>query len=127
MDKTFQKFSKQIIFVALIAAALTYGLSFFIPVNFISNSWPIIILFFLSISLLVHRYLLKKADGNHGKFINAFLLTTTIKLLLFLSVILIYVLLNRADAIGFILTFFVYYLIFTFFEIFSILKFLRQP
>lgn len=127
MDKTFQKFSKQIIFVSLITAALTYGLSFFIPVHFISNSWPFILLFFLSISLLVHRFLLKKANGNHGKFINAFLLTTTIKLLLFLSVILIYVLLNRADAIGFILTFFVYYLIFTFFEIFSILKFLRQP
>ncbi len=126
MDKSFRNFSKQIIYVSLIAAALTYGLSFFIPVAFISSSWPFILLFFLSISLIVHRFLLKKTDGNHGKFINAFLLTTTVKLLLFLSVILIYVLLNRADAIGFILTFFAYYLIFTVFEIFSILKFLRQ-
>ncbi|MBN1651922.1 MAG: hypothetical protein JW857_11375 [Bacteroidales bacterium] len=126
MDKSFQNFSKKIIYVSLVAAVLTFGLTFVIPVVFISKSWPFILLFFLSISLIVHRFLLKKADGNHGKFINAFLLTTTVKLLLFLSVILIYVLLNRSDAIGFILTFFAYYLVFTVFEILSILKFLRQ-
>jgi len=125
MDNTIQTFSKNLIILSLISIALTYGLTYLIPENLISSSWPYIVLFFFTISLLVHRYLLKKSGGQHAKFINAFLLTTTIKLLLFLAVIVIYVLLNRDDAIGFILTFFTYYLIFTSFEIISILKYLR--
>jgi len=126
MDSTLHQFSKKIILISLLIALLTFGLNYIISTNLISSSWPILILFFLSISLLVHRFLLKKSSENHGKFINAFLLTTTVKLLLFLAVILIYVLLNRDDAIGFILTFFAYYLIYTSFEIFSILKILRR-
>lgn len=126
MDLTLQKFSKQLILISLITVALTFGLTYVIPENFISNSWPFIAGFFFAISLLVHRFLLKKSGGKHTKFVNAFLLTTTIKLLLFLTIIVIYVLLNRDDAIGFIFTFFTYYLIYTSFEIVSILKYLRN-
>lgn len=126
MDFTIQAFSKKLILISLITVALTFGLSYIIPENLISKSWPFIAGFFFAISLLVHRFLLKKSGGHQTKFINAFLLTTTVKLLLFLSIILIYVLLNRDDAIGFILTFFAYYLIFTSFEIVSILKYLRK-
>ncbi|MDA3906283.1 MAG: hypothetical protein PF484_09435 [Bacteroidales bacterium] len=125
MDSTFHQFSKRIIIISLITAVLTFILTYIIPEKFISYSWPYIIIFFLSISLLVHRFLLKKSIDHQGKFINAFMLATTVKLLLYLAIILIYVLLNRYDAIGFIITFFSYYLIFTSFEIFSILKFLK--
>ena len=126
MDLSFNKFSKHLILISLIAAILTFGLTYMVPPNFISSSWPFILGFFFAITLLVHRFLLRKSDGQQGKFINAFMLSTTIKLLLYLTIILIYVLLNREDAIGFIFTFFSYYLIFTFFEINSILKFLRK-
>ncbi len=126
MDLTLRKFSKQLILISLAAIALNFGLTYIIPETFISNSWPYIAAFFFAISLLVHRYLLKKSDGQHTKFINAFLLTTTVKLLLFLAIIVVYVLFNRDDAIGFILTFFAYYLIYTSFEIVSILKYLRK-
>ena len=126
MDLSIQSFSKNLIIVSIITVALTFGFSYIVPENLISNSWPFIAAFFFAISLLVHRYLLKKAGGQHTKFVNAFLLTTTVKLLLFLAIIVIYVLLNRDDAIGFILTFFTYYLIYTSFEIVSILKYLRN-
>ena len=126
MDSSIQSFSKNLIVVSIITIALTFGLSYIIPENLISNSWPFLAVFFFAVSLFVHRYLLNKASGQHTKFVNAFLLTTTVKLLLFLTIIVIYVLLNRDDAIGFILTFFMYYLIFTSFEIVSILKYLRN-
>jgi L-asparagine transporter-like permease len=126
MDSSLQMFSKNLIIVSLITITLTFGLSYIIPENLISNSWPFLVVFFFAISLFVHRYLLKKAIGQHTKFVNAFLLTTTVKLLLFLAIIVIYVLLNRDDAVGFILTFFTYYLIYTSFEIVSILKYLRN-
>ena len=126
MDSSIQSFSKNLIIISIITIALTFGLTYIIPENLISNSWPFIAGFFFAISLLVHRYLLNKAGGQHTKFVNAFLLTTTVKLLLFLAIIVIYVLLNRDDAIGFILTFFIYYLIYTSFEIVSILKYLQN-
>jgi len=126
MDTSFNKFSKQLILIAFMALVLTFGLTYFVPPNFISSVWPFILGFFFAISMLVHRFLLKKSADNQGKFINAFMLSTTIKLVLYLSIILIYVLLNRDDAIGFIFTFFAYYLIFTSFEIYSVLKFLRK-
>ena len=126
MDSNLQAFSKNLIIISVITVALTYGLNFVIPEKFISNSWPFIAGFFFAISLLVHRYLLNKSGGQHTKFVNAFLLTTTVKLLLFLAIIVIYVLLNRDDAVGFIFTFFSYYLIYTSFEIVSILKYLRK-
>lgn len=126
MDLSFNQFTKKLIIVSVIWALILYVLSVYLPAHLISTKWPFIIGLFFSITLLVHIYLLKKSSNSHAKFINAFLLTTTVKLLLFFTIIVVYVLLNRNDAIGFILTFFVNYLIFTFFEIFSILKFLRK-
>lgn len=126
MDSSVQSFSKKLILISIIIIALTFGLSYIIPEHLISKVWPFIAGFFFVVSLLVFRYLHKKADAHHAKFVNAFLLTTTVKLLLFLAIIVIYVLLNREDAIGFILTFFTYYLIYTSFEIFSILKYLKK-
>lgn len=127
MDSSIHRFSKQLILISLITVFLTFGLSYIVPAKFISPNWPFIVGFFFAVTLLVHRFLLRKSSAQQAKFINAFMLSTTIKLLLYLAIILIYVLLNRADAIGFIFTFFSYYLIFTFFEIASILKFLRKP
>jgi len=126
MDLSFHQYSKKSIILSLIVVAITFALSYLMPTPLISRAWPFIILFFLSVSLLVYRFLIKNSKGNHGKFINAFLLTTTVKLLLYLAIILVYSLLNRGDAIGFIITFFIYYLIFTVFEIFSIIKFLQK-
>lgn len=126
MELSLHKFSKKLIILSLVIVVLTVGLSYVIPTNLISYSWPFILVFFLAVSILVYRYLIKKAKESHAKFINAFLLTTTVKLLLYLAIILIYSLLNRNDAIGFIMTFFTYYLFFTIFEIASIVKYLKK-
>lgn len=126
MDTSLQVFIRKLIILSLVVVATTFGLGYIVPANFISPSWPIIAAFFFIVSGYVHRFLLKKSDGNQAKFINAFLLTTTIKLLGFLSVIVIYVLVFRDDAVGFILTFFTYYLVYTTFEILSILKYLKK-
>jgi len=126
MDLAFHKFTKRLIIITLITAILIFGLTFIVPEYLISISWPFILGFFFAVTLLAHKFLLKKSDGNHGKFINAFMLITTIKLMLFFTIIIVYVLINRHDALGFILTFFTNYLIFTIFEILSILKFLQK-
>lgn len=125
MNFSINKFDQNLIGLSLITALLFFGISFLVPTNYVSVAWPAIIIFFFVLTRYVHQFLMKKSDGNQGKFINAFMLSTTIKLLLYLSIIVIYVLINRNDAIGFIVSFFVCYLIFTVFEIISILSYLR--
>jgi phosphatidylglycerophosphate synthase len=127
MKKQSNQFANRLTVLTAITFLVSSGLTYLLPEKLVSPSWPFIIVFFFAISIFVFRFLQKKSGGNQGKFINAFMLSTTVKLLLYLSIILIYVLINRADAIGFILNFFAYYMIFTVFEILSILSYLRKP
>ncbi|NPD46571.1 MULTISPECIES: hypothetical protein [unclassified Lentimicrobium] len=127
MKDTFQKFIKNLVIFTVIIAALQFLASLKLDPKWISNSWPFVILFFLSFTILMHRYLLKSTEGNPKKFVFAFLMMTTIKILLYLGVILVYVLLNRADAVAFIIIFFINYFLFTGFELTIIMKMLNKP
>lgn len=127
MKETFQKFIKNLVIFTVIIAAFQFLASMQLDQKWISNSWPFVILFFLSFTILMHRYLLKSTEGNPKKFVFAFLMMTTVKILLYLGVILVYTLLNRADAVAFIIVFFVNYFLFTAFELTIIMKMLNKP
>jgi len=126
MKEAFQKFIKNLVLFTLIIAAFQFLASIKLDPKWISSSWPFVILFFLSFTILMHRYLLKSTEGNPKKFVFAFLMITTVKILLYLAVILVYTILNRADAIAFIIVFFVNYFLFTAFELTVIMKMLNQ-
>jgi len=127
MQLAFNIFLKKIVIFTIIIAVLEFVLSTQLPTHFVSNSWPVIILFFLAFTVLMHRYLLKSTEGRPQKFIFSFMMITTIKILLYLGIILIYVLINRPDAVAFIGAFFLNYFLFTGFEISSVVKFLEKP
>ena len=120
-----KKFLKKLLIFTIIVSVLQYLLVSQIPEKFISNALPIIILFFFSFTAIMHRYLLISTEGRPQKFIFTFMMMTTIKLLMYLAIILIYALLNKEDALGFIGAFFVNYFIFTIFEIVEIMKYLK--
>ncbi len=126
MQQAFIVFLKRIVVFSVIIAVLEFFLTRIIDPQWISNAWPFIILFFLSFTVLLHRQLLKSTEGNPKKFVFAFLLMTTIKILLYLAVILVYVMLNREDALGFIVVFFFNYFLFTAFELSAVMKLLNQ-
>jgi hypothetical protein len=50
------------------------------------------------------------------------MLTTAIKLFLFITVMIIYSFLNRKDAVAFLLNFFILYLVYTVFEVVQIIS-----
>ena len=120
-----KKFLKKLLIFTVIVSVLQYLLATQIPEKFISNALPIIILFFFSFTAIMHRYLLISTEGRPQKFIFTFMLMTTIKLLMYLAIILIYSLFNKEDALGFIGAFFLNYFIFTIFEIVEIMKYLK--
>lgn len=125
MQIDFKIFLKKIIVFTLIVSLLQYVLALQLPERFISSAVPVIILFFFAFTTIMHHYLLKSTEGRPQKFIFTFMLMTTVKLLMYLSIILIYVLLNKDDAVAFIGAFFLNYFVFTIFEIIEIMKNLK--
>ncbi len=114
MKSNFLKFLKQLtIFAALIAA-----LSTIINLNFISIRFVFwIIPFFYLLTISIHYLFLNMIKNNPNKFISAVMLTTFIKMITSMIVLISYALAFRAEAIKFIIVFFILYLLFTIFEI----------
>lgn len=83
----------------------------------------LIIPYFIVVSGGVHYYLLKaRAQGNPRKFVTRFMGTTTFKLLLYLATLMVYVLIYRETALRFVIAFFVFYVMYTTFEVVVFLK-----
>ena len=127
MQQAFNTFLKKITIYTVVLAVLQYVLTTQIPAAYVSNAWPVVILFFFAFTVLMHRFLLKSTEGRPQKFIFSFMMITTIKILLYLGIILVYVLVNKPDAVAFIGVFFLNYFLFTGFEISSVMKFLEKP
>lgn len=67
--------------------------------------------------MLFHFGLVQASKGRPQVFIRYYMASTTFKLLIHMSVVVIYALFNKEDAIRFISTFLVLYIIFTAFEV----------
>ena len=114
-----------LIFSAIVAAILflvfKYALAqYYLPV------FPFLIVFFASISILIHYLLLKASNFRIAKFSTFFMGSITVKLFLYIIFLVIYVLVDKTNAVPFLLTFFVLYFIFTIFETFSLLIDLKE-
>jgi len=94
-------------------------ISYLIPPDFVSPALPYLFLLFFLVTLIIHYILLNATDKRHSKFVNYFMLTTFLKLVFYMAILIIYALINKSDAIPFIISYFVLYLAFTTFEIVS--------
>jgi hypothetical protein len=110
---------KLIIFTALLSVVAVI-LEVILPKSFISPTLPFLFLFFPAVTLLSYYILLKAAHKKFIRFLNYFLVTTTVKLFLYIGVLIVYILLNKTDAVPFVLSFFLMYLGYTAFEVIQI-------
>ena len=119
------KFIKRVSLLSVITATVAFLLTYIIPGIFITPTLPFLILFFFAVAIIVHFALLKISEKQSSKFISMYLLVTVIKNFFYIIILLAYVFLNHYDAVTFIVTFFILYLIFTILEIISILPYAR--
>lgn len=124
IKKLFTAFALALLILGIFIIVLQQVALMFFP-YVISVAFPWIIIMFVAISLIFHFYIIKYATQNPRKFINVFLGGTTIKLLIYFSSLLIVVFSTDINAKIFILNFAVIYLLFTFFEVFMVLKQLK--
>jgi hypothetical protein len=107
-------------------ACLTFGLSFILPGQYFTPALPYLFVFFFIVSFTVFFFLTQGKENKFSHYVNRFMLTTFLKLMVYMAVMVIYVLSYRNDAIRFILTFFILYLAFTFFDVLALLQHSRK-
>lgn len=87
---------------------------------------PFTVLFFFLVTNLVHAYLLKIAAKSGSRFTSQYMAVSFIKMFFYLTVAVVYALLNREYAKIFLVNFLLLYAIYTTFEVLQISKFVRQ-
>lgn len=98
----------------LIVTAIFHWLA---PEYMVSQVLFLIPLFYFLVLLISQVILYRVASENDKKFTQTFMAITVARFLLYLAIVITYSFLIRSDAVRFIISFFVYYFLFTVLEI----------
>jgi hypothetical protein len=121
MKSEYIRFLKSILIYSLVLALAAIPAWLLLPPGYTTPALPFLFFFFIACSLVSYHYLLRSMTERLIRFVNTFLLLTVVKLFLYAGVMIAYVLLNKADAVPFMLSFFILYLAYTIFEVVKIL------
>ena len=112
-----RKFSFRIIIFSVVIAGLTVLVQWLFP-QLASPALPFIVLFFFVITLFTMFVVMRDDQGKEGKrFVSNYMLSRVVKLLSCLLFLLLYLFLNRDDAIRFAIAFLVIYFLYSIFEV----------
>jgi hypothetical protein len=122
MKDIFKGFIRRIIILSVLLTVLSVVLYFILPAGKFSPASPFMPLFFLAVTGGLYYMLLKSIENKFSRFVNQFMIITFAKLFLYIIIIVAYAFLNKPDAFPFVIAFFIFYLIYTVFEIVSFLS-----
>lgn len=83
---------------------------------------PFLLLFFIIVSIAVHAFQLHQAKKDMAKFARNNMLITFFKLIFYLTIAITYFAVDTKNAMVFVICFMLLYLIFTFFEVTSLIN-----
>lgn len=112
---------KLVLFSAIIAAVSYFVYFYFIPIYYL-QIFPFVLLFFMISTVAVHAVLMKSLEKRPLLFVNTFMLSTIVKLFVYLIFLVIYLAIDRANALIFTIYFLSLYFLYTGFEVVVILK-----
>ncbi len=84
--------------------------------------FPFLVLFYTVISVSIYAYQVRLASKDMGKFTRSIMLVTFLKLILYSAVAILFIAIDRENAKIFVACFMSLYVIFTIFEVFSLLR-----
>jgi len=120
------RFLVQLSILSILIAACIWGWNNYGPVEKHLNALWLILGVFILITTLVHYILVRSVDKNPGSFVRTFMASTSIKLFVYLIIITLYSMFNKSEAVLFIFGFLLMYLLFTGFEVITIMFFLKR-
>jgi uncharacterized membrane protein YoaT (DUF817 family) len=101
---------------------LSMMLSVYVP-EYITPQWHYLLLLFVVVSVIMFRKAINMRDKNDiYKLTNFHMIATILKLVGYLAIITIYVIKNPEDKIAFVVTFLTYYLCFSVFETYMLVR-----
>ena len=89
-------------------------------------AYPYQILLIALVTSIGHLWIVKAAGQNTRKFTTAFMASVTLKLMVYLSFMLLYLLFDRSQVIPFVLTFIIIYILYTIFEVVQVLNYIKK-
>ncbi|MBA7559706.1 hypothetical protein ES708_01321 [subsurface metagenome] len=121
-----KKFIVKGIFITLLLAVIGYFLFTGVFNPYYQVILPFVLLFIFLFTTVIHTILLKTARKEPKKLVNRFLMLTGLKMMIYLLFMIIYLVISKQDSAPFLLTFLIVYLVFSIFEILSILSHLKR-
>ena len=118
---------KKRFFISLLCLfGILWGLSMILSVyapEYITPQWHYLLLLFVVVSAIMFRKTINIRDKNDiYKLTNFHMIATILKLVGYLAIITIYVIKNPEDKIAFVVTFLTYYLCFSVFETYMLIR-----
>ncbi|MBK7029220.1 MAG: hypothetical protein IPH45_08385 [Bacteroidales bacterium] len=121
MKEMLTRFAKNLAIISLLISITAAGLAYFLPALY-SPALPWLILLFIFSTSFLYYILLKASTGKFNRFTNIFMAASVIKLLLLLVLITFYLYFFKTDAIRFVISIFVLYIVYTLLEVIWLLK-----
>lgn len=126
MSEVAGKFLVKILIFILIISLIASALFTTILKTFYLSAFPYLVLLIATVTTIGHLWIVKASDQNTMKFTTTFMASVTLKLMIYLFFMLIYLLIDRSEAITFVVTFMILYILFTIFEVVQVLDFIKK-
>ncbi len=122
MNSEIRVFLNRLLILTAVLGAAIVAFMLLAPKEVVSPTLPFLLIFHAAATLVSYMYIQKRTKNAPNRFIQAYLGNTTFKLLLYLAILFLYALNNLSDAVNFIISFFLLYVIYTIFEVVHLIK-----
>lgn len=119
LKNSMKKYLFRLLVFSIVLFSATFGMQLFCP-QYVSPALPYIVLFFFILSLFTHYIVLRGIYIDGKNFVTNYMLASTIKFVAYLVFLLTYILLNKADAVLFGISFIILYFCYAIFEVVTI-------
>lgn len=119
-------FLKKTLLLCLVVTGLSLLLFDTVLKGYYLKIYPLQVAVVTLVTVISHLRLMTAVQQNARKFSTTFLSVMSIKLFIYLVFILVCLLIDRTNAVNFVLTFLILYAIFTIFEVTEISNFLKK-
>lgn len=126
MSSALKSFFIQLSIFSFVTLALVLLWNQYASARFQTETTWFIWVFFIVTTTLIHLFLVKSTEKEPKKFVVNFMLVTAIKLFGYLIIILAYALIKREAALGFTVFFLAMYMLYSGFEVFTLLRHFRK-
>jgi hypothetical protein len=123
MNPYIKKFIWGLVIFTSILGALAYVLFFVIPGKYFSPVLPYMFPFFFLLTFLIFFILTRNTASAFSNFVNRFMIAVFGKMIVCIILLLAYVFTHRPDAVPFIISFFILYILFSVYEVVALLKY----